>query len=248
MSSKQWEVVIEVLEELGGVGQLSDIIFKTIKKNNFEYFGKTPSANIRRIVRTRPNEIFTVRKGLYGLVSKKKELENKGIFEITEKNKNSQETLLYTHSYFQGILLQIGNIKGRSTYIPQQDKNKLYGTTPLHQLASLNKLPSFSYEKLVQRARNIDVIWLNDRGMPSSLFEVENSTDIQNALLKYCDLQDFYTQMYIVADNSRKKDFDRKMDISAFSFIKHRIKFMSYDDLLKNYENCVEHSKLSYTL
>lgn len=38
--------------------------------------------------------------------------------------------------------------------------------------------------------------------MPHSFFEIEHSTDIQNSLLKFNDLQDFYVRMVIVADVS----------------------------------------------
>lgn len=48
--------------------------------------------------------------------------------------------------------------------------------------------------------------------MPNSFFEVEYSTDIQNSLLKFCDLQqDFYTRMVIVSSIRRKQEFEKKM-------------------------------------
>jgi short-subunit dehydrogenase involved in D-alanine esterification of teichoic acids len=47
--------------------------------------------------------------------------------------------------------------------------------------------------------------------MPKSLFEVEHSTDFQNSLIKFSDLQDFYTRMIIVADDNRKREFMQKM-------------------------------------
>ena len=40
--------------------------------------------------------------------------------------------------------------------------------------------------------------------MPHSLFEIEHSTDIQNSLLKFNDLQDFYSRMVIVADTVKQ--------------------------------------------
>lgn len=61
----------------------------------------------------------------------------------------------------------------------------------IDELRGLSVLPQFSYKEIVQRCRTVDVVWLNERKMPNSLFEVEHSTDIQNSLLKFSDLQDF---------------------------------------------------------
>ena len=73
--------------------------------------------------------------------------------------------------------------------------------------------------------------------MPAAFFEVEHSTDIQNSLLKFMDLQDFYSNMYIVAAEQRRKEFTNKMNYSAFSCLEKekRVTFLSYDDLEKNY-------------
>ncbi len=72
--------------------------------------------------------------------------------------------------------------------------------------------------------------------MPNSLFEVEHSTDIQNSLLKFYDLQDFYTRMVIVADENRRNEFEDKRRRSAFDEIKTRVNFLGYNTLVKQYE------------
>ena len=76
--------------------------------------------------------------------------------------------------------------------------------------------------------------------MPHSFFEVEHSTDIQNSLLKFYDLQDFYTRMIIVADKRRKKEFENKIEYTAFNELKARVKFLDYEELVKQYEQTVE--------
>ena len=86
--------------------------------------------------------------------------------------------------------------------------------------------------------------------MPHSFFEVEHSTDIQNSLLKFCDLQDFYARMVIVADDYRKEEFLRKLNETAFRDIKkdHRVHFLSYDELNRQYENAIIDSQRSFIL
>ncbi len=80
-------------------------------------------------------------------------------------------------------------------------------------------------------------MWFNDRQMPHSFFEVEHSTDIQNSLLKFNDLQDFYARMIIVADDVRRTEYERKIKYSSFVQIGSRVKFLNYESLLKQYEH-----------
>ena len=72
--------------------------------------------------------------------------------------------------------------------------------------------------------------------MPNSFFEVEHSTDIQNSVTKFCDLQDFNSRFIIVAPLNRKEQFEKVMDRTAFKEMKGRIAFHSYENILKQYE------------
>ena len=127
------------------------------------------------------------------------------------------------------MLIEIGNLKGYSTYIPPQDKNKKFLDKPLGSLSKIERIFDFTFESIVNRAKTIDVIWFNDRKLPYSFFEVEHSTDIQNSLLKFNDLQDFYSEFYIVSDVARKNEFNKKIEYSAFKDIKARVKFIDYN-------------------
>ncbi len=193
---------------------------------------QTPFASIRRIVQTRP-EIFKVRPGLWALHTYKDKL---GLNEQTEDSQPSVESIELSHSYYQGLLVIIGNLRGFSTFVPNQDKNKKCVNQPLRQLRTLQEIPRFSHESLVKRSTTIDVIWFNNRQMPNSFFEVEHSTDIQNSLLKFFYLQDFYTRMAIVADENRRREFEQKIRHSAFDEIKGRVSFLGYHSLVKQYE------------
>jgi hypothetical protein len=80
------------------------------------------------------------------------------------------------------------------------------------------------------------VIWFNNRLLPNSLFEVEHSTDFQNSLIKFADLQDFYTRMIIVTDDNRKQEFLQKIQSSVFAEIAKRVDLLGYESLVKQYE------------
>lgn len=226
---KQYEAVIQTLEKLGGQATLAELYTEVMKMRECKWETKTPFASIRRIVQTRP-EIFKVRPGLWALRSYKTKLG------LAEQVRASTEAVEESHSYFQGLVVVIGNLRGFSTFAPNQDRNKLFVQKPLGELRTLQEIPQFSYDTLVKRSGTVDVIWFNKRQMPHSLFEVEHSTDIQNSLLKFFDLQDFYARMVIVSHDSRRGEFEQKLRYNAFAEIKERVNFLGYNALVKQYE------------
>jgi hypothetical protein len=228
---KQYEAVILTLEKLGGQATLGELNKEVLKINECEWKTKTPFASIRRIVQIRP-EIFRVRPGLWALRSYQKKL---NIVEFDSRN-NDKKYQEENHSYFQGLVAKIGNFRNFSTYIPNQDKNKLFIQTPLGEIRSLESIPQYSYPEIVQRSGTIDVIWFNKRRMPDSFFEVEHSTDIQNSLLKFFDLQDFFARMVIVADEHRYLEFQTKIKYNALADFSGRVKFLGYSALVQQYE------------
>jgi hypothetical protein len=236
---KQYEAVKQALESLGGVATLGQLNQETMKIKDCDWKTKTPFASIRRIVQLDKN-IYKIKPGLYGLLKYKKEIEARGIIAETSANKNSSQVVEFNHSYYQGLLLIVGNLKGLKTFVPNQDKNKKFIDRTLGDIRTLDNLPEYSYPNLVQRSSSIDVIWFNERKMPHSFFEVEHSTDIQNSLLKFNELQDFYTKMFIVADKKRKLEYENKINYASFKHIADRINFLDYESLNKQYEFVIE--------
>ena len=246
----QCAAVIQTLENLGGIATLGQLYQEVFKISDCSWKTKTAFASIRRIVQTH-KEIYKVQRGLYALAKCKSQLESSGMVQTTESNKDSKEVQLFTHSYYQGMLLTIGNLRGLETYAPNQDKNKMFGSQKLGDVRTIDKLPEFGYGTLVKRSATIDAIWFNSRRMPHSFFEVEHSTDIQNSLLKFLDLRDFYARMFIVADASRKKSFSDKFRSEAFKGLrdeKGRVQFLSYYELEKWYNQAIEASCLGTKL
>ena len=243
---KQYEAVIATLERLGGVATLGELNKEVFKIKECEWKTKTPFASIRRIVQVNEN-IYKIKPGLWALKSHQKELEARGIVVETERNRNSNEVKEFTHSYYQGLLVELGNMMEKKTFVPNQDKSKLFVDKKLGEIRSLQDIPHYSYDNIVNRSSTIDVIWFNERIMPECFFEVEHSTDIQNSLLKYADLIDFNTKMFIVADERRKAEYEKKMNYTSFSYLcmNKRVEFLSYSKLEKRYNIAVEKASLS---
>jgi len=219
---KQYEQVIKIMRENNGYATLSYL-------NRFvdvsEWKTRTPYASIRRIVQDE-RFFFKIKPGLWALKEYREQILKN--FKIDENNtKNEKDD--FSHSYFQGLLVEIGKMKGFTTYIPPQDKNKKFLNESLGKIADTTEIFNFSYYTFVKRAKTIDVIWFNERNMPSSFFEVEHSTDIQNSLIKFYDLQDFFSGFYIVSSKDRKKEFYSKINRDIFKSLKERVNFLDYE-------------------
>lgn len=220
---KQYEAVIKVMKENGGFATLGFLYQEVLKIKDCVWKTKTPFASIRRIVQD-DRFFFKIKPGLWALKEYKDKLP---INLIPQKSIVKQHE--FNHSYYQGLLVEIGNHKNFQTFVPNQDKNKKYLNRKLGDITTIDKFYKFSYDHLVQKAQTIDVSWFNVRKMPEAFFEIEYSTDIQSSLLKFVELQDFNATFVIVADKVREKEFITKLSLNAFSAINKRVKFMSYD-------------------
>ena len=177
-------------------------------------------------------QIFKIQPGLWALEDLREEVLRK--FELKIGNKQSEEQ--FSHGYYQGLLVEIGKFRHQTTYVPAQDQNRKFIGQRLGDITDTIEIPAFTYDKLLKRGRTVDVIWFNERQMPSNFYEVEHTTDIKNSLSKFYELQDFYADFHIVADASRKKEFEDKLHVSMFGAIEKRVKFIDYKRVAEMYE------------
>ncbi len=246
----QSQAVIETIESLGGVATLNQINQNVFQFEECKWGTKTPFASIRRIVR-HTKGIYRIRPGLYALETYRQQLENNGIIVQNEHNENSEIIKTFNHAYYQGLLLEMGKMRHLDTFVPDQDKNKLFlNQSCLGDLRTIQVIPEYTYPQLVKRSSTIDVIWFNDRLMPHSFFEIEHSTDIQNSLLKFNDLQDFAARMIIVADGKRYHEFISKMGYISFRSLMNnkRVSFLSYESLDKQYIQELEKQQFEFVI
>lgn len=220
--------VIEVLRREGGYAtlkRLNEVMdFSTWKT-------KTPEATVRRIVQE-SKQIFKIQPGLWALEDCREDVLHR--FELKPGNKQSEEQ--FSHGYYQGLLVEIGKFRHQTTYIPAQDRSRKFIGKCLGDITDTTEIPHFTYDKLLKRAKTVDVIWFNERQMPSNFYEVEHTTDIKNSLSKFYELQDFHADFHIVANASRKKEFEDKLHVSMFGPIEKRVKFVDYMRVVNMYE------------
>lgn len=223
----QKDAVIDAMRHHGGYAtfqQLNQLVdFSTWKT-------KTPQASIRQIVQVH-DEFFRIKPGLWALSECKEDVLKH--FNIVENDEESDE--IFTHSYYQGMIVELGNMHRYRTYVPNQDKNKKFLERKLCDLTTESDLPDFTYKEITKRAKTVDVIWFNERRMPFRFYEVEHSTNITNSLDKFYELQDFRADFYIIADESRRNQFNTLMERNIYSSIRNYVKFFNYENLVSQY-------------
>lgn len=194
-----------------------------------EHSGKTPGATINYVVQV--DKRFTkIMPGLWALSAYLDKLPS----HLNPKVQRSDlEKNAISHALMQGYLIEIGNMRGYTTFSP--DKNGLFLDKKLGDIISTQNCPVFTYEKVLQRVKYIDVIWFNEREYPANVIEVEHSTNFRNSLLKFLELQDFTTKMTVVAAQEKRQQFDREATQTTFRQISKRINFVSYSDVEKIY-------------
>jgi hypothetical protein len=244
MKKTQADAVVEVMENNGGFATFGHLYQHVLKVPGVEWGTKTPFASMRRVVQL-DKRIFRVKPGLWALKSYKDRLP----FPLEGKTKSDDaKQEKFSHSYFQGLVVEIGNFKHFSTYVPAQDKNNLFLDKPLLTVTTAQELYAFAYPQMLRNAKTVDVIWFNERNMPNTFIEVEHSTDIYNSLRKFAELQDFYADFVIVAPEARKAEFEQKCTATSYRDVKDRVRFWGYEYVSKVHTSLAELIALDRTL
>jgi hypothetical protein len=243
MVKTQVEAVIEFMTKNGGFATLAQLYKYVPKIDGVHWNTKTPDASIRRIVQDK-KRFLKIKPGLYSMVDYINHLPEhiKDLMQINSEQRDKNPSL---HYYYQGILVEMGNIKGFATYVPPQDKNKNYINSTLGQISSIKILPKFTYEDIISRIKTVDVIWLDtlldtgDSYFPTDVFEVENTTDFKNSLGKFYELRQFNTNMVIVAPSNKKKKFEDIINLNIYRQIKSRVTFWEYEKVETVYQKII---------
>jgi len=215
----QREAVVEAMRANGGYATLGQLYREALKIPGVSWKTKTPFKSINRIVQN-PKYFFRIRPGLWGLLDAKDKLPP----DLGQKPKPESD-----HTYYQGLLVELGNFRKQQTFVPRQDRGKSFLGKPLGSLATVHEVYPFSYPEIVGRAATVDVIWFNQRKFPSEFIEVENTTDMHGALLKFVTFDVFWSTFRVVAPAPRKREFESKLAHPAFQSVAKRTKFTSYE-------------------
>ena len=176
-----------------------------------------------------------------------------GIYAVADYQEEAKPTnndKVRMHSFIEGICLELGNFNKYKTYTA--DPSATYrDNLHLSDFASVQNLPDFSYSEIVHEAKNIDVIWLNKKGLafPKKVFEVVDSLGtLSGAFNRSLQLQNFMTDFYIVAPQKHHEKHLQTINLEIYQAQKDRFNFINYDDIMELYESTLRKSKLETKL
>lgn len=215
----QREAVIEAMKANGGYATLGHLYKEALRIPGVVWKTKTPFSSINRIVQE-PRYFFRIRPGLWAL----NEAKDKLPADLRAHPKPESD-----HTHFQALLVELGNFKNYQTFVPKQDRRRKVMGRNLGDFATMAELPAFSYPDMVRRASAADVVWFDQRRMPVEFIEVENTTDMRGALLRFVELEGFNANFRIVSPASRKAEFVDRIAHPAFQTVAKRTRFTSYD-------------------
>jgi hypothetical protein len=227
------QAVIETMRSNGGYATLGHLYRESLKVPGVEWKTKTPFKSINRVVQE-SNLIYKIKPGLWALKESKTSLANEPA--VSTKPESD-------HYYYQGLLVELGNMQGFQSFVPRPDRGKRYLNGTLGSVATLEEIYPFTYPEIVKQAGMVDVIWFgsnkNKLNFPAEFIEVENTTNFNASLVKFTEFQPFNSKFKIVAPESKHQQFKNRMQQRAFEPLKEIVKFISYDAVSEL------HSKLS---
>lgn len=137
-----------------------------------------------------------------------------------------------SHSQVQTLIGSLGASKGYDVWIPCNDRLRMDWSL-VHPFDCADTLPP-SMMQVRQIAEEIDVIWAERGGMPKAFFEVEHSTPIYSALLRFNDVHLLQPRLNarfsIVSNEDRRSLFVRQLNRPTFvaSGLKETCNFLEY--------------------
>lgn len=143
------------------------------------------------------------------------------------------------HYRMQHYLAELGSALGYSIWIPRGDRKRVERFGHVDNLFEiLPNLPSIDDEQTRGTISNIDVIWFR-KLLPSHVFEVEDTTNIQSGLVRMNDLLRSIPQlnlsMYICARDDRFQDVRNQVARPTFTSetlsLKHHCRFIAFESL-----------------
>jgi hypothetical protein len=167
-----------------------------------------------------------------------------------ERETKTAPVRITAHEMAQAAILELGNILGYDTYTADPSKDpgdqfdevvdlegyKTVIRRTLGQIATLDKIPDFAPKRILESAKDIDVIWFRD-DLPVLCFEVEHTTNVKQGLLRQFQISRLVqnARFYVIAPEEQRAKFEKEANTYPFKQMRDRYAFRSYEELVEFY-------------
>ncbi|MEW6359835.1 MAG: hypothetical protein AB1696_26090 [Planctomycetota bacterium] len=159
---------------------------------------------------------------------------------VPQKPLDSDRPAFAHHGEIQGMLLEVGNMRGYNTYAA--DKSPKYRGKPLHDIATLHTLPPVAGVSS-DVAGKVDVLWFQD-DFPTHAFEIELSTGIWTGLVRLGEFARLSTRLHVVTRESRIQ-FEKRIQAYVFRMLIDRCTHATVSEIKKLHGLQTELSELN---
>jgi hypothetical protein len=165
--------------------------------------------------------------------------------------RKSAPVTISAHEMAQAAILELGNILGYETYTSDPSKDpgeQFYEVVELEgyrtviprtlgQIATLEEVPDFAPKRVLESAKDIDVIWFKDE-LPVVCFEVEHTTNVKQGLLRQFQISKHVpnARFFVIAPEDQRAKFEKEVATYPFKQIRNRYSFKSYDEFVEFYD------------
>lgn len=160
-----------------------------------------------------------------------------------DKFEDIKQDIARMHPYMEGICLEIGNFLKLKTFTA--DPSAQYNNLPLSELATMQKIPDFTYSPIVEATKKIDVVWFNNKGyqFPKRAIEIVDSIGtLEPALKRTLQLAEFDLSFYILCKNEHVKKVAKEITTEPYIRLKERYIVRDYDHIMKIYKNPIAYT------
>jgi len=153
-----------------------------------------------------------------------------------------------SHSQAQGFLLELGRLYGYETFTP--DRAQRFADVRLGEVATLQRMPAFTYPRIVKNVARIDVIWFQgqtDELTPRYACEVEHSTGVAPGLLRLFQLfkaRGTETKLFVVLPDRIRSQFENQVDKEPYRTIRQHLLRRTYTQLTTLHDLALRHAPL----
>ena len=141
-----------------------------------------------------------------------------------------------THYDIQAKLLLIGSYLNYRTYTPDSGRFSPIYNTKLGKISTEEKIPDGAFPPVgLDKIKYIDVMWFDEDGYPTHVFEVEDTTKITTGLVRLYQTHKLKIKMFVISE--QKDKFETEVSKLPFSRIKNEFILKNYDELEAFFES-----------
>ncbi len=239
MSKTQREAIIEAMRGNGGYATIGDLYHKAAEIPDVTWKTKVPFASIRRVVQeinvSEERKAFVqLRTGLWAL---REAIDELSFAEAARGETNTAERQRFEHDYYQGLLVDIGNLQKFRTYVPPHSADNAFLGRPLAEMTTAETFHAFGYPDVVDQGQSVDVVWFNGRKMPSAFLDVLADEPFDEMLQRFEALQDYSATLAVVAPEDRHDDLEAAHQRTGLQELRGRVAFWDHDYVEKLHES-----------